>query len=298
MPRLILNADDFGLTAGVNQSIVELHRARALTSATLMATSKHFGSAAAEALAHPVAGRLPFGIGCHVVLVDGTPALGRAEIPSLALPSGQLRQTLPSFLFDLLRGSIPEAEIELEAVAQIRLLQAAGVRVTHIDTHKHTHMFAAVLRPLLRAARVCGVAAIRNPFEPRWSVSATVEAAGKTPLARRLEVELLRGRQASFLRLVGEAGLATTDGALGVLATGTLNGAALERLLNSLPEGTWELVCHPAYYDQELDAVRTRLLASRATEHAALLEAMPRFVEAHPEVELIHFGQLAARGGR
>lgn len=291
MPRLILNADDFGLTPGVNQSIVELNRAGALTSATLMATASHFGAAAAEAVsaAHPDHPAL--GIGCHVVLVDGLPALPCSEIPALALPSGSFRPKLSTLIYDLLRGSIPEAEIELEAVAQIRLLQSAGVRVTHLDTHKHTHMFARVLRPLLRAAKLCGVSAIRNPFEPEWSVKATPGA----PLTRRLQVQALRTRQKHFLRLVNEAGLATTDGALGVLATGTLDASTLERLLGGMPEGTWELVCHPAYYDRELETVQTRLRESRATEHAALLDTVPRFAKLHPEMEMIHFGQLGPR---
>lgn len=289
MPRLILNADDFGLTPGVNQSIVELNRAGALTSATLMATARHFSAAAAEAVAPAHPDHPALGVGCHVVLVDGVPALPRSEIPALATASGGFRPQLSTFVYDLFRGSIPEAEIELEAVAQIRLLQSAGVRVTHLDTHKHTHMFARVLRPLLRAARLCGVRAIRNPFEPAWSVAATPNA----PLARRLQVRALRSQQKDFLQLVRQAGLATTTGSLGVLATGTLDAPTVERLLTHLPEGTWELVCHPAYFDRELESVRTRLRESRATEHAALLEVVPSFASDHPEVELIHFGQVA-----
>jgi predicted glycoside hydrolase/deacetylase ChbG (UPF0249 family) len=286
--RLILNADDFGLTSGVNQSIVELNRAGVLTSATLMATARHFGSAAAEAAIPPRGHHQPLGIGCHVVLVDGASSLPHAEISALTDSTGHFRPALGRFIYDLVRGSIPEAEIELEAVSQIRLLQAAGVKVTHLDTHKHTHMFARVLRPLLRAARTCGVRAIRNPFEPDWSAGATANA----PLVRRLQVQLLRTLRRRFTDLVRDAGLATTDGALGVLATGTLDSATLDRLLARMPEGTWELVCHPAYYDQELESTATRLRESRATEHAALLRRMPSFLKEHPDVELIHFGQL------
>jgi predicted glycoside hydrolase/deacetylase ChbG (UPF0249 family) len=285
VPRLIINADDFGLTPGVNQSIRELHQAGALTSATLMSTSAHF-AAAAGISADSREPRL--GVGCHVVLVDGAPSLPASEIPALAPEAARFRPKLPTFIFDLLRGSIPEAEIELEAISQIRLLQAAGVKVTHIDTHKHTHMFAAVLRPLLRAAVLCGVHAIRNPFEPAWAVAATPDA----PLARRLQVKALRTRREHFLRLVREAGLSTTDGAVGVLATGTLNAATVNSLLRNMPEGTWELVCHPAYYDNELDSVQTRLRESRAVEHAALLERIPQYAATHGNMERIHFGHL------
>lgn len=222
------------------------------------------------------------------MLVDGAPSLPPSEIPALAPAAGRFRPKLSTFVLDLLRGSIPEAEIELEAISQIGVLQAAGVKVTHIDTHKHTHMFAAVLRPLLRAAALCGVHAIRNPFEPAWAVAATPDA----PLARRLQVQALRTRRKHFLRMVLDAGLSTTDGAIGVLATGTLNAATIDSLLGNMPEGTWEFVCHPAYYDSELDSVQTRLRESRAVEHAALLERIPQHVSAHAGIERIHFGHL------
>jgi predicted glycoside hydrolase/deacetylase ChbG (UPF0249 family) len=281
--RLILNADDFGLTPGVNRSILELNRAGALTSATLMATARHSAAAAASAAGHPL-----LGVGCHVVLVDGAPLLSRGKIPALALGSGEFRPTLGGFVRDLLRGSIPEAEIELEAVTQIRRIQAAGVNVTHLDTHKHTHMFPRVLRPLLRAALQCGVCAIRNPFEPDWALRATPDA----PLMRRVQVRLLRTQRAAFLRLVEKAGIATTEGAIGVLATGTLNAPTLEALLTAMPGGTWELICHPGYFDENLNKVRTRLRDSRAIEHTALLQTVPTYLAAHPEIRAIHFGQI------
>jgi chitin disaccharide deacetylase len=280
---LILNADDFGLTPGVNRSVVELQEAGALTSATLMATADGFAAAAAQAIGHP---RL--GVGCHIVLVDGMPVLPRSEIPGLATASGEFRPTLGAFVRDLMRGKIPEAEIEAEAVAQIRRLQSAGIDITHVDTHKHTHMFVKVLRPLLRAARECGVGAIRNPFEPGWAIAVTPNA----PSGRRWQVRLLRARRHAFVRLVRKAGLATTDGAIGVLATGILEAKTLRRLLSVMPEGTWELVCHPGYMDAELEGVRTRLRESRVIEHAAILDVVRSYVQEHPEINFTHFGQL------
>jgi len=281
--RIILNADDFGLTPGVNQSIIELHEAGTLSSATLMATADEFSTAAGEAIRHPA-----LGVGCHVVLVDGKPRLAQKDAPTLSTPSGEFRPTLGAFVRDLMLGRIREGEIEAEAIAQIRRVQAAGVNVTHIDTHKHTHMFGRVLRPLLRAARACGVTAIRNPFEADWALDATPSA----PLGRRWQLKVLRTRQREFLHRVREAGLVTTDGALGVLATGTLDTETLRRLLAAMPAGTWELVCHPGYCDAALVGVRTRLSGSRATEHAALLGVIPAYVRAHPEIYLVHFGEL------
>jgi chitin disaccharide deacetylase len=267
---LLINADDFGLTPGVNRSVVELHRAGVLSSATLMATGAFFDDAVALASATPT-----LEVGCHVLLVDGVPVLPAAQIPSLC-PDGQsFRPSLGRFAADLQLGRIRPEEIETEASAQIRRLQQTGLRVSHVDTHKHTHLFPRVLRPLLQAARACGVPAIRNPFEPPWARRIPSTAS----VLRRVEVALLSFPQPAFLRLLRQAGLATTAGTLGVLATGTADiPGALSRLLSALPAGTqtWELVCHPGYPDEHLDRVRTRLRASRGQEHAALLEQIPR----------------------
>jgi predicted glycoside hydrolase/deacetylase ChbG (UPF0249 family) len=281
--HLILNADDFGLTAGVNRAILELHRAGRLTSATLMARAAATDEAIAMALATP-----SLGVGCHVVLVDGEPLLSAGKLPTLVDPgTGRFQPKLGTFIARLLSGRIHASEIEAEAAAQIAALQSKGVKLTHIDTHKHTHMFPAVLRPVLRAAKAAGIRVVRNPFEPAWSLRATPGA----PLLRRTEVRLLRLLEPTFRRIVAEEGFATTDGAAGVLATGTLDSATARSLLARLPAGTWELVSHPGYNDTDLAQAHTRLLASREIEREALLAAA--FDDG---VELVSFAQLAADG--
>jgi predicted glycoside hydrolase/deacetylase ChbG (UPF0249 family) len=144
-------------------------------------------------------------------------------------------------------------------------------------------MFPPVLRAVVKAAQSQGVRSIRNPFEPEWSVAATVGA----PLLRRLQVRFLRRFEPVFHRIVGDAGLFTTDGAIGVLATGTLDSATLDALLRAVPQGTWELVTHPGFNDTRLAQTGTRLLASRETEMEALASAV-----FDPDIRLIHFGEL------
>ncbi|HEY1985144.1 MAG TPA: ChbG/HpnK family deacetylase [Terracidiphilus sp.] len=285
MSRLIVNADDFGLTSGVNRAILELHQAGVLTSATLMARA----SATAEAI--EIARSTPtLGVGCHVVLVDGEPTLSATrDIPSLADPTrNRFEASLIPFLATIYRQSSVQKiafQIEKETSAQIASLQRQGLRLTHIDTHKHTHMFPRVLTPILRAARAAGIRAVRNPFEPTWSLHATRSA----PLMRRTEVKLLRLLESRFKRIVTEQGLSTSDGALGVLATGTLDQATITSLLKKIPEGDWELVTHPGYNDADLAKAGTRLMASRNTERQAL-EALRNF----PSVGLISFADLQA----
>src|SRR5215831_4969099 len=90
-----------------------------------------------------------------------------SEIPSLLMAgSASFQDKLMRFAARAASGRLDEGQIEVEIGAQIRKLQTAGVPVSHLDSHKHTHMFPAVLRGLLRAAKTWGVRAIRNPFEP------------------------------------------------------------------------------------------------------------------------------------
>jgi len=265
--RLILNADDFGLTQGVNQAIGELHRAGVLTSTTLMANENATEEAIEIARSTP-----SLGVGCHVVLVAGEPVL-----------QGVLQPTLGPFLRQLITGRIDSAQIEAESAAQIHLLQSRGLTLTHIDTHKHTHMFPAVLRPVLRAAHKAGIRAVRNPFEPAWSLHATPNA----PWIRRTAGTLLRRLEPAFRRIVAEEGFTTTDGSIGISATGSLDAITLNSLLAHLPAGTFELVTHPGYNDADLAKAHTRLTASRDIERQALL-----VFNRPPEINLISYADL------
>jgi chitin disaccharide deacetylase len=281
--RLIINADDFGLAPGVNRAIVELQQAGALSSTTLMATAAYFSAAVYLAFAQPA-----LAVGCHVVLVDGSPCLHAAEVPSLLGPGDVFRPTVGSFLRDLLRGRIREQEIEAEAIAQIRRIQSSGLTVSHIDSHKHLHAFPHVLAPLLRAARQCGVFCVRNPFEPWWSLRATRGASAW----RQTQVRAMRTQWRAFTRLTMEHGMMTADGSIGVLATGSLDDSVLRSLLQAMPRGTWELVCHPGYNDQALEQANTRLLSSRETERCALLDVIPEALRKEPGLTLADFHQL------
>jgi predicted glycoside hydrolase/deacetylase ChbG (UPF0249 family) len=286
VPRLIVNADDFGLTSGVNRAIIELHQAGVLTSTTLMANAAASDESIELALANPT-----LGVGCHIVLVDGTPVLSpRQDVPNLANPvTGEFRSSLAEFLgWRYLKKNSPfqlsaAVEIEAEASAQIRLLQSRGLHLTHVDTHKHTHMFPAVLRPVLRAARACGITRIRNPFDSAWSR----RTAASVPWLRRAQVAALSRLEAHTLGIIADHGFTTTDGTISVTITGSLNTESLCRTLACMPEGTWELVTHPGYHDADLDAVPTRLKASREIERQALTA-----IKGFPAIELTNFTGL------
>ncbi len=279
MSRLIVNADDFGLTSGVNRAIVELHQAGVLTSTTRMANAAAPNEAIELAHVNPT-----LGVGCHIVLVDGAPVLPPREIPTLIDPqTGCFPPKLTTFLARLFTGQIRTAEIEAETAAQISLLQRRSLSLTHIDTHKHTHMFPRVLRPILRAARACGIRAIRNPFEPEWAIRASPRAS----FVRTAEVFVLRRFGPYFRRILSEEGFISTDGTIAVAATGVVNADTVRSLLQQLPAGTWELVTHPGYNDADLGKIRTRLRASRNIERNAL-----RAIGEFPALNLVSFAAL------
>lgn len=279
--RLIVNADDFGMTAGVNRAVAEVHAAGGLTSATLMACGAAFADAVRIARERPT-----LGIGCHVVLVDGIPASPSSV--SLVGPDGALTSSMATFAARVQAGKTDLAHIQAEVEAQIGKLQDAGIQVTHVDTHKHAHLLPRVARAVMRGARRQGVQRIRNPFEPAWC-----SRISPAPAARRIPFRLLHQLRRHFLRLLEEEGMRSTDASLGLIATGSLDRSVLQRILDAAPPGSYEVVCHPGYNDGDLQQIRTKLRDSREVERDALLSVIPGLAE--DRFERISFAGLAGR---
>ena len=283
--RLIVNADDFGLTPGVNRAIIEAHSTGLVSSATLMANGVGFDDAVKRAKAVP-----NLSIGCHIVLVDGMPLSDSRKLPSLTGGiDSQFEKSIGAFAFRAIRRKIKPGEVQAEAAAQIRKLQNAGIEVSHIDTHKHTHIFPQVLVPLLRAAKTCGIGAIRNPFgRVAYSGLATQPKLWK----RYGQLMLLNPFARRFLQSVQAEGIITPNGCLGVAATGVLDETLFHAILENLPDGTWEFVTHPGYNDSDLDEVATRLRQSRETELRLLTSPGVREDLARQGIELISYRDL------
>lgn len=285
MRRLIVNADDFGLTSGVNRAIAQANRQGIVSSATIMANSRAYGEAIS------FAGKQPsLHTGCHVVLIDGEPLLTKHS--SLVQENGRFGASLKEFAFSAVRGKIDPAEIEREAEAQIKKIQSSGVKVTHVDSHKHTHMFPHVLRPVLRAAKARGVRAVRNPFEPRRAWTTRIIMAAPALWLRSCAVMAFNMFASEFYRTVKAMNMVTTDGTVGIAVTGRFDQATMIAILGTLPEGTWELVCHPGYSDSDLQAAGTRLLQSREIELAALTSEETKRELERQSIELISYADL------
>ena len=292
MRQLIVNADDLGLTAGVNRAVHEAHADGVVTSATLMANGAAFDDAVELARAAP---RLS--VGCHVVLVDGAP-VSEAESVSTLLsnrnsPPGQFHSGISAVAARALFGRFDPDQLVSEIVAQIQKIQAAGIQVTHLDTHKHSHIFPQIMQALVKAARICSVHAVRNPFVPASSLRPRHFSRRPRLWKRYGQVRMLNTFAGRFRDRMKRAGLATPDGVLGVIETGSFDASLLRRALTNLPEGTWELVCHPGYDDADLRAAHTRLLASREKERQLLMSPELRQFLEEQAIRVVGYREFA-----
>jgi predicted glycoside hydrolase/deacetylase ChbG (UPF0249 family) len=289
--NLIVNADDLGWTEGVNRGIAEAHRNGIVTSASLLANGAAFASAVELARTTAV-----LGVGVHLNLSDGEPVAPRELVTSLLNQRGELEGKPESLLLRLARRSVPLGEVEREWDAQILKVRDSGILPTHLDGHRHVHMLPGLFEIALRLAKRWGVAAIRISHE-----ASSLRAALSSGTKQKGAVVIRQGVQARGLKLLApdaheqaeRAGIATADYFCGIAQTGELTREGVLRLLEILPEGATELMCHPGYVDAELAKSGTRLQASRQKEVEILTDTEIRNVVASQGIRLIDYAFVA-----
>lgn len=279
---LIVNADDFGLTEGVNDGIVEAHTRGILSSTTIMANMPAFEHAVALAKQHPA-----LGVGVHVNLCMGSPAAARAELRGLIEPDG----SLPSTMKLLVKAWNPamRAPIEAEIRAQIKKTLEAGVEITHLDSHKHVMVHPTIMAAAISAAKEFGIRAIRIPMEDASFAAASPIHRERKARIRTGMVTLLAGPAKSGAR---RAGLTTTDRFFGIAGTGNWEPQSMARAIVLLRPGTTELMVHPGLIDDDLRGTATRLVNSRLEELEALTSPEVRAAVEEAGVKLITFRDL------
>jgi predicted glycoside hydrolase/deacetylase ChbG (UPF0249 family) len=268
--QLVVNADDFGFTPDVNRGIVDAHRRGILTATTLMANGAAFDDALRLARETPT-----LDIGCHLVLAGGERSL---------LTGKPYPLTVGRLLAALARREIRPYE---ELSAQVRRIHDAGIRPTHLDTHKHTHLAPPVLEAVARIGEEFDIRWVRRPFDfPLNALRGTV------PRLKRLTsgaMGLLRRR---FHRVLERHGCRTTDHFAGFQITGRFRTMELVELLGYLPEGSTELMCHPGFCGETLRVARTRLKESREHELEALTAPETRAALERHGIELAAYAGL------
>ena len=267
--QLVVNADDFGFTPDVNQGIVEAHVNGILTATTLMANGDAFDDAVRLAGLTPT-----LDIGVHLVLIGGVSLITGRPYP----------QTVPQLVAALVRREIRPYD---ELRAQVRRILDAGIRPTHLDTHKHTHLAPPVLDAVARLSEEFGVRWVRRPFD--FPLNAL---RGGVPRLKRLTSDGLGPMRQRFHRVLERHGCRTTDHFAGFQITGRFRAAELLELMAVIPEGSTELMCHPGRCGEALRAARTRLKESREEELTALVSPEVRAALVRQNIELVNYTQL------
>ena len=275
--RLIINADDFGLSAAVNRGILEAHAAGTVTSASLLANAPGFEDAVHRAEEAP-----GLGVGLHLNLTEGRPVAPPETIPSLCDATGRLHG-LAGLVVRVLAGRVPGEEVAAECRAQIEQLRRAGIAITHLDGHHHAHVLPGVWGPALGAARAAGIRAVRVPLEPLsslvWRPAAALGEAGIAVSYR------LASRKTPPL--------AHPDHFRGFALTGRRDFLPrLVDILDSLEPGVTELMVHPGYWDARVGGWGGPLTGERERELAALTSDAVRSRLERAGVQLMQFGAL------
>ena len=235
MKRLVVTADDFGLSLEVNEAVEEAHREGILTAASLMVSAP----AAADALAR--ARRMPsLRVGLHLVLVEAWPTLPADALPDLTDADGLMRRDMERLGLDLAVKPAARRQLVAEITAQFDAFRATGLPLDHVNAHKHFHIHPLIAGAVLAIGPRYGMRAIRVPREPR-SVLKLAEpgtspraAFDTAPWAALLAV---RARRMS---------LTIPDRTFGLAWSGAMTPARVAALLAHLPDGLTELYTHPA----------------------------------------------------
>ncbi|HET7101696.1 MAG TPA: ChbG/HpnK family deacetylase, partial [Terriglobia bacterium] len=234
MKSLIVNADDFGLTEGVNRAIIDGHRNGIITSTTLMANGMAFASAVAAGSAAPA-----LGIGVHLNLTQGRPVSPASRVPSIVTAEGAFYPGPGILARRILMRQVKPRDVETELRSQIEKVATAGIRITHLDSHKHIHLLPPIFGVVRKLAREYGINCVRCPAEPAVSALGPLRS-GRRGWPRGTKQYLL-GRALSTLaacqaRKLKDAGLCRPERFFGLSQTGFLDAAMLEQILRALAE--------------------------------------------------------------
>jgi predicted glycoside hydrolase/deacetylase ChbG (UPF0249 family) len=278
--RLIVNADDLGVSERVNDGIVQAHRSGIVTAASLMASGRGFDHAVQCCRRAP-----ELDVGVHLTLVAEKPLQPKES--SLTGDDGRLPPTIGVFLRRCLAGAIRMTDIQAELSAQIERVLDHGLRPTHLDSHQHVHALPGIAQLVLRLSDRYRIPFVRVPVEePRIDRPLSLHAASRWSGAMALRTSWMLARLSGARTPVGRRlrFLGFTEG-------GRLTRTRLHRLLRTLRPGrTYELMCHPGFAPDEPDIQRWRYRHEQ--ELRALTSAWIRSEIAARGIRLIGFNHL------
>jgi predicted glycoside hydrolase/deacetylase ChbG (UPF0249 family) len=283
--RLIINADDFGLSHGITDGILLTHRKGLLTSTSLMVNQPATQYAIRRA---PEAPNL--GIGIHLNLTEGKPVQAKEKVRTLVNAAGEFIGPCEMGR-RLLRWEAAPGEIEAEFRAQIQQMKSLGLEPTHADSHHRIHMYPAAARAFYKALTSEGIRRARAPRKRYWPTSRRLGGPHIGPLYRRIAAK----SYLEFLQSVIFRGLRLPDAGVTFHPKYGSRPDKLSEAWQStfefMPEGAYELWCHPGFVQpgfSETDSLSER----REQEITILLDPKLRDIAARRELRLINFSQL------
>ena len=237
--RLIVNADDLGMSRGITDAILIAHRYGFVTSASLMVNMP-----ASEYTVARLAIAPKLDIGIHLNVCTGRPILHHSAVESLVGADGRFHGPAV-MLRKLWTWRINRRELENEFCAQIRWAKNRGLRLTHADSHHHMHLYPAALGAFKRAIASEQIPCVRASRCSEWPRTESLGGPHEGSVGRRLFVQFYRRvLQSTVLRK-----FETPDSRVSFLSKERRDLDELDhawrRAFHSLPSGTFELTCHP-----------------------------------------------------
>jgi hopanoid biosynthesis associated protein HpnK len=281
--KIIINADDFGLCKGVNEAVAQAYSNGILTSTTIMANMP----AASEAV--DIAKKLPnLGVGAHLNIFEGSARSEDSCVDCLLDADGQF--ALSPFKLSLLSifSSKIRNAVKAEFAAQMEWLIDNGIKLTHLDSHKHIHSFPVIFSIVCDLARRFGIPAIRFTFEPKeicrppWP-SAARDGKKRAGIIRKM-ARINRLQDSSFFK---------TKAVLGIAHTGKIDVDFFKAVVLYNSINVVEVMTHPGY-DYGLSADKTRLIEQRRIELEALCSEKTRQYFKNAAIKLVNYGTLCS----
>ena len=234
---LIVTADDFGAHASVNEAVETAYRTGILTAASLMVAAAAAADAVERARSMP-----QLGVGLHLVLVEGRPVLPPEQIPGLVDGQGMFRTNMVRAGIDMFFRPSVRRQLRAEIEAQFAAFAATGLKLDHVNAHKHFHLHPTIAGLILDVGSRYGLKAVRAPIEPA-AVLQQVESGKRISNALTLPWAKLVCRR--FRR----AGVAVPDQVFGLHWSGAMTADRVRGIIDNLPPGLSEVYLHPAAGD-------------------------------------------------
>ena len=236
--KLIITADDFGLSLPVNEAVERAHRRGVLSAASLMVGASQAEDAIRRAKAMP-----SLGVGLHVTLLNGRPVLPPETVPGLVGTDGRFSDDAVRFGVALYTSSALRREANREIEAQFERFRETGFVMDHVNGHRHFHLHPVVLDAIARLAPRFGDPPLRLPQEP---YTASFQANRDRALARLTGTLFYSLQTRRVRRRLSQSGMTSNDHVFGLHDSGAMTEERVLRLLEQLPQGVTEIYCHPA----------------------------------------------------